>query len=69
MEKSLKIKLLKAMDKVVRLYDADEDLIFWWLQDGLPDFASEEDYKLIASSAESFNETVELFVEIVNQFE
>ena len=69
MKKSLKIKLLKVMDKVIRNYDGDEDLIFWWLQEGVPDCASEEDYKFIASSAESFNETVELFVEIVNQFE
>lgn len=69
MKKSMKIKLLKAMDKVIRMYDGDEDLIFWWIQEGVPDCASEYDYKTIASSAESFNETVELFVEIVNQFE
>ena len=69
MKKSLKIKLLKAMDEVIRNYDGDEDLIFWWLQEGVPDCASEEDYKFIASRAESFNETVELFIEIVNQFE
>lgn len=69
MKKSLKIKLLKAMDKVIRYYDGDEELIFWWLQEGVPDCASEEDYKFIASSAENFNETVDLFVDIVNQFE
>lgn len=69
MKKYLKIKLLKAMDKVIRNYGGDEDLIFWWLEEGVPDCASEEDYKFIASTAEMFNETVELFTEIVKQFD
>ena len=69
MRKPLKIKLLKAMDKVIRNYDGDEELIFWWLQEGVPDCASEDDYNFIASTAEYFNETVELFTEIVDHFE
>ena len=58
MKKSQKLELVKTMDKIIRNYGGDEDLIFWWLQEGVPDCASEEDYKFIAYNATEFNDLV-----------
>ena len=69
MKKSQKLALVKTMDKIIRNYDGDEELIFWWLQEGVPDCASEEDYKFIAYNATEFNEVVQLFIDIVKEFE
>lgn len=69
MKKSQKLELVKTMDKIIRNYGGDDDLIFWWLQEGVPDCASEEDYKFIAYNATEFNDLVQLFIDIVKEFE
>ena len=39
----LRAKLMRDMDNYVRENVEDEDLFMYWLQDGVPDAASDED--------------------------
>ena len=57
---------LMAMDNVIR-YANDEELIETWLTYGPPDGATAEDFESIAENTKSYNECIDLFVELVGE--
>lgn len=57
---------LMAMDNVIRCAN-DEGLIETWLTYGPPDGATAEDFESIAENTESYNECIDLFVELVGE--
>lgn len=55
-----RIEQLKAMDDFMHSMN-DEELIDSWLTNGVPDEASEDDYRFIAEDDESYMECVRIF--------
>ncbi len=55
-----RVEQLKAMDDFMHSVN-DEELIDSWLTYGVPDEASEEDYRFIAEDDEAYKECVEIF--------
>lgn len=56
-------KVLKALNDLI--FDTgDEDIFERWLMVGIPDGATESDYKEIASETDDFLDMVECFVDI-----
>lgn len=60
-----KIKLLKAMNRYVLTECQNEYAILYWLELGVPDEPSEDDFELIAWDEESFKETCMAFVKVL----
>ena len=56
----LRVAQLKAMDDFMHSVN-NEELIDEWLTYGVPDEASEEDYRFIAEDDEAYRECVEIF--------
>jgi hypothetical protein len=57
-----RIELLKAMHNFVITEFSDEDNIFCWLANGVPDCPQEDDFEFIAEDDEFFDEHVEWFL-------
>ena len=62
-----KIQLVECMNELV-LAIGDEDIIDGWLMNGVPDQATQEDYKFISENEECFKDTVELFIKYSKYF-
>lgn len=56
----LRVAQLRAMDKFVRSVN-DEELTDSWFGAGVPDEATAEDYKFIASDDELYQDCVRIF--------
>lgn len=56
---------LKKMDNYIRKNISDEIEIEWWLSLGVPDNASEEDFKFIAQDDSSFDVCCRVFSSLV----
>lgn len=57
---------LMAMDNVIRCAN-DERLVETWLTYGPPDAAIAEDFESIVEDTESYNECIDLFIELVSK--
>jgi hypothetical protein len=60
-----KVQCLKSMDKYIRDEVQDEENFELWIAEGVPDEASENDYKYIAENDEEYKDTCKLFYEIL----
>lgn len=63
-----RIEQLKAMDAFMHSLN-DEELIDSWLTYGVPDEASEDDYRFIAEDEEAYRECVMIFKRTVKDDE
>ena len=62
--KQRRIQDLKNMDFVMRCINDEENGIFdLWLQEGVPDGATEEDYETIAEAEDDYNIICRIFAE------
>lgn len=62
-----KIELLKAMDLIVRHMN-NEEAYCYWIEEGVPDEASEDDYEFIASDIESLNDVTTAFEKVMKWY-
>ena len=64
--KDLRIKQLKAMHKVIQSANA-EGIYMSWVMGWIPDCPDEEDFESVAEDDENYNETVDLFIKLVQK--
>ena len=62
-----RIKLLKGMNSYVCNTIGDEDIWETWIAVGVPDGATEEDYRFMAKDEDTWRETCVLFGEIIKE--
>lgn len=62
-----RIKLLKGMDSYICNTIGDEDIWETWIAVGVPDGATEEDYRFMAEDEDTWRETCILFGEIIKE--
>ena len=60
-----RIKLLKEMDSYICNTIGDEDIWETWIAVGVPDGATEEDYRFMAEDEEIWRETCALFGRLI----
>ena len=60
-----RIKLLKGMDSYICNEVGDEDIWETWIAVGVPDCATEEDYRFMAADEETWCETCALFGRLI----
>ena len=61
-------ELLKAMnDYILKVIDYDDDIVDTWTDEGIPDYANEEDYLKIASDTETWAEVVNVFAKLTTR--
>lgn len=64
-----RVENLKAMHNFIISEVNDEELIFWWLTEGVPDCPHESDFAFIAGSDTDYQECKELYEKIVKMAE
>lgn len=62
-----RIKLLKQMNKYICNEIGDEDIWETWIAVGVPDGATEEDYKFMAEDEDTWCETCILFGRLIDE--
>jgi hypothetical protein len=62
-----RIKLLKEMDSYICNTIDDEDIWETWIAVGVPDGATEDDYRFMAEDEDIWRETCILFGEIIKE--
>ena len=62
-----RIKLLKTMDAYICEEVGDEDIWETWIAVGVPDCATEEDYRFIAEDEKIWCETCALFGRLITE--
>lgn len=62
-----RVEVLKAMDNAIRSMN-DEEVFDLWLSEGIPDAASEEDYKSIAEVHSDYIYVVNIFRACVKDY-
>lgn len=62
-----RIKLLKGMDSYICNEIGDEDIWETWIAVGVPDCATEEDYRFMAEDEETWCETCALFGRLITE--
>ena len=65
--KKSNIERLKAMHQLIRNID-NENAYMEWIVEGIPDEPSEDDFDFIASDEEEYNDCVNLFKEIIEEY-
>lgn len=60
--------LLKEMDVYIKKL-GDEDIWLQWIEEGVPDEATEEDYNFIAGNDATWRETCELFGNLIRIYD
>lgn len=64
--KQIRIRSLKNMDFVMRCINDEENGVFdLWLQEGVPDEATEEDFECIAEEYDAYISVCNLFAESI----
>lgn len=59
-----RIKALKMMNSAMEQIDNEELYYDGWLAYGVPDGATEDDYRFIAENEDDFYEMLELFIKL-----
>ena len=67
--KKERIEVLKKLDEIVRSSDMVEEDFEYWLMNGIPDEASEEDYEYIASDISLYNDILTQFAIVMKDIE
>ena len=65
----IKINLLKEMNKYICEVIGDEECWEIWIGCGVPDEATEDDYKFIANDEEEWKRICKLFGNLIYEFE
>ncbi|WP_346961323.1 hypothetical protein [Clostridium sp.] len=59
-----RVEALKSMHKLMELSN-DEELYMVWVQEGVPDCPSDDDFESMAEDDEEYNRTVDLFLDLI----
>ena len=62
---SIRVDTLKGMNKYVLEKINDEELIFHWLEQGIPDCPSDDDFLFIAEDDEEWERVCSVFAWVV----
>ena len=63
----IRVDILKDMNKYVLEKISDEELIYYWLEEGIPDCPSDDDFLFIAEDDEEWERICSVFNFIVKQ--
>lgn len=66
--KERRINLLKDMHEYIIDKIGDEEVYLAWVTDGVPDEPTQDDYEYIAENESAWNETVEVFRYLVENY-
>ena len=64
----IRIKLLKDMHEYIIDKIGDEEVYLTWVTYGVPDEPTQDDFEYIAESESAWNETVEIFRHLVENY-
>lgn len=59
-----RIEALRAMEQLMILSN-DEDLYMIWVQEGIPDCPSDDDFEYIAEDDEEYDRILDLFIDLI----
>lgn len=62
---NIRVNTLKDMNKFILENIYDEELIFYWLEQGVPDCPSDDDFYFIAENDEEWERVCSIFGKIV----
>lgn len=65
--KKERIEILKNMHNIM-MHMNNEEAYFDWVELGVPDYPSEEDYEYIAENNDDFNESFKWFVRCIGKY-